>query len=636
MSQLAPVLFDRRFEALLDIARGRLPALAPDWTDYNLHDPGITLIELLAWVAEAQLYSLSRMRRDERLAYAALFGLAPHGPQPATGLLWPDPADANAPAASYTRSMVLAPGTLAHTDQSETPAYRTLRKYLWLAGRIAALRTAGAGGCTLDHTATNERGHVAYLPFGPRAGARDVLAIDIACPPDGGLLPPRVADADGALLCIGVRADGAPFDPTLACADATPGVTLVFGRERIPLKVANDSTCGFMRTGVIELELAGVDQSPRAFTLEFRSAHGFARPPRVTRIALNVLPIRQGRAIERELHVASGLPGQVLELAGNGLEFQAGAEPVEVEVVEGGEIGSWSRRPRLEDSDPDDRVYALDPARATIRFGNGVNGRAPAAGAQVLVSYAVCDGAGGNVAPNRRWVVRGIAGIFGVNPDPVTQGAGASDLLEQRRIARARWRDAHPLVTAHDLEQAARGLDALEVARAWALAPPPRLPDTGAVELVAMRARAGGAEPAEAPETARWLAAVERRLASRLPLGTRLQVRGPRYLPFRLAAQVDAEEGYEPAALEAALRTMLAQRMALTAAPGLPPRPLGLGVTQRDLAAWLRQVPGVRRVASLRLASAPGQRPDRVDVPRDGLPKLDLGASTITVRRGAP
>ena len=36
-------------------------------------------MELLAWVAEAQLYSVSRMRRDERAAYAALLGLAPGG-----------------------------------------------------------------------------------------------------------------------------------------------------------------------------------------------------------------------------------------------------------------------------------------------------------------------------------------------------------------------------------------------------------------------------------------------------------------------------------------------------------------------------------------------------------------------------
>ncbi|MGH8237126.1 MAG: putative baseplate assembly protein, partial [Steroidobacteraceae bacterium] len=75
MRRLAPDFFDRRFDDLLEAGRSRLPSLAPRWTDYNAHDPGITLMELLAWVSEAQLYSLARMRRDERAAYAALLGL---------------------------------------------------------------------------------------------------------------------------------------------------------------------------------------------------------------------------------------------------------------------------------------------------------------------------------------------------------------------------------------------------------------------------------------------------------------------------------------------------------------------------------------------------------------------------------
>jgi hypothetical protein len=52
MNRLAPNLFDRRYSDLVQAGRSRLPSLAPEWTDYNAHDPGITLIELLAFVAE--------------------------------------------------------------------------------------------------------------------------------------------------------------------------------------------------------------------------------------------------------------------------------------------------------------------------------------------------------------------------------------------------------------------------------------------------------------------------------------------------------------------------------------------------------------------------------------------------------
>ena len=93
MTQLAPNLFDRRFQDLVEIGRARLRPLAPEWTDHNAHDPGITLMELLAWVAEAQLYSVSRLRRDERASYAALLGLETTGTRSARGLIWPDHLD---------------------------------------------------------------------------------------------------------------------------------------------------------------------------------------------------------------------------------------------------------------------------------------------------------------------------------------------------------------------------------------------------------------------------------------------------------------------------------------------------------------------------------------------------------------
>ena len=46
------------------------------------------ILELLSWIAEAQMYSISRTRKDERLAFARLLGLTPRGPLPATGLVW--------------------------------------------------------------------------------------------------------------------------------------------------------------------------------------------------------------------------------------------------------------------------------------------------------------------------------------------------------------------------------------------------------------------------------------------------------------------------------------------------------------------------------------------------------------------
>src|SRR5262245_40703411 len=107
MKTLAPDFFDRRFDDLVEVGRSRLPSLAPRWTDYNAHDPGITLMELLAFTTEAQLYGLARMRRDERRGYAALLGLRPEGPLPARGTLWPDRTDRDSPVLSFQQAVVI-------------------------------------------------------------------------------------------------------------------------------------------------------------------------------------------------------------------------------------------------------------------------------------------------------------------------------------------------------------------------------------------------------------------------------------------------------------------------------------------------------------------------------------------------
>ncbi len=51
-----PNLDDRSFTDLVAEMRALIPRYAPQWTDHNITDPGITFIELLAWLSEMILY----------------------------------------------------------------------------------------------------------------------------------------------------------------------------------------------------------------------------------------------------------------------------------------------------------------------------------------------------------------------------------------------------------------------------------------------------------------------------------------------------------------------------------------------------------------------------------------------------
>ena len=207
MRRLAPDFFDRRFDDLIEAGRSRLPSLAPRWTDYNAHDPGITLMELLAWVSEAQLYSLARMRRDERAAYAAMMGLRAIGPTPVHGSLWPDRNDADSPVLTFQQSIVLEADSPVRTVSSETPEFHPSHRILWTPGRVEQLLTRLADGRTIDLTATNEHGDRAFEPFGAQAGPDDRLRLRIAANGRHGLFPPQRELAKGALWPIGERVD---------------------------------------------------------------------------------------------------------------------------------------------------------------------------------------------------------------------------------------------------------------------------------------------------------------------------------------------------------------------------------------------------------------------------------------------
>ncbi|MCR8657442.1 baseplate J/gp47 family protein [Paenibacillus endoradicis] len=79
-----PNLDDRSFEQLVREARDLIPRIAPDWTDENAHDPGITLLEMLAWHLEMQQYELDSLSVTHELKFLKLLGGMPRHRMPAT------------------------------------------------------------------------------------------------------------------------------------------------------------------------------------------------------------------------------------------------------------------------------------------------------------------------------------------------------------------------------------------------------------------------------------------------------------------------------------------------------------------------------------------------------------------------
>jgi len=625
MSELFPTLDDVTFADLVDLGRSIIPTVAPDWTDHNTHDPGIMLIELIAWIADAQTYSLARVRRDERRAYARLLDLVPRGPRPARGLVWPADPAAGAPP-PWPDGTVISIDAAVTPDRADAPPFFLTRAVRLTAATLTAVRTRFASGTTTDWTTANRKDGATFMPFGVAPAPGDTLVLDFA-----GAIP---ADS-GPALAIGVevvRDDGAaaPADESDSRSPARLRVEIEDDDGTHPAELRADETDGLLRSGVLLLGLPRATVG-RAFAITIRSVAGdFLRAPRLQRIAPNVLSVRQLEVVtDTEYAFGTGQPKQTYTLPRPGLVYPVDSS-FQVSLLEGAAWVSWSKVPDLAACAPGDRRFTLDEATGVLRFGNGINGAIPPAGAALQVAYPVCAGTLGNLPKDVAWTAPGIAGAFGSNTEPTATGDDGRTLDDLRAAARDASRNARPCVTAGDLERRARGFVDLGVTRALELVPPrlPRHAVRGTRVLVAV----GRHEP-DIPESAAWREEIRSRLAPAIPLGQRVSVIPPRWVDVRVEAELVAARHVEPEAVRTAAVGELRDRFAAIrgSEPGWP---FGRAVAPIAVKGWLRGVDGVARVSAVRLFDGARESAGNpIDLGATGLPRLQMSPADVTVAR---
>lgn len=69
-----PNLDNKDFKQFREEALAKLPVYSSKWTDHNASDPGITIVELLAWMSDINSYRLDRIGEEHYLAFLELLG----------------------------------------------------------------------------------------------------------------------------------------------------------------------------------------------------------------------------------------------------------------------------------------------------------------------------------------------------------------------------------------------------------------------------------------------------------------------------------------------------------------------------------------------------------------------------------
>jgi predicted phage baseplate assembly protein len=696
-------LDDRTWADLVDEARATIPNLAAAWTDHNVHDPGITLVELLAWLVEQDIYRVNRVPERHRRAFLRLAGFVPAPPRPARVVLALGPGGPlDVPAGTRLTGSGLPFRTLTSARVSD-----------------AVLQAVQVfDGSTYEDVTAAWRDRLGFLPLGPdpSAGIGPALCLGFDPPPPAGA--PLTLWLEAAVPVTGTLPD-APHHDARCVWEA------YLGSDWTPA-VSSDRTRALTLSGAVRLTppaqtAAVVGAVPVPLTwIRCRLAAGrHDEPPRLTAIvvhavtAAQVAPVRRTFPIARGVQPAtgavpvagvtsrlrlafdgdghvtsfatsddpslprvavldhraetadasgalsaelvllgrgSGRPGQRLRLPGAPVAH--GRARIWLTTADGGASRRVRLVPDLGTAGPRDDHAMLDAQSGELRFGDGLHGRAPAAGAVILAAYDTTLAGAGNVAPDVEWA----GPVTARNPLPAGGGADAEDLGPPvRRASATLWaherllelststldglpraavldRPAPPrLVTGVDAERLAFATPGVHVrrARAWAGVDGrhPGLAAPGTLTVVVL-----GALAAARPEPTRGLiAAVARFLGAHRTLGTRVRVVGPVYVAVDLSVVVVAQAGADHArvgeAVSARLRAFLHPLHGGVDAHGWP---FGRDVARGELLAVVRRVAGVDHVDELVVHGCGRDRCDVLPMAPTALP--DLTVLSVEVR----
>lgn len=593
----SPNLDDRSFQSLVDDARRTIGLRCPEWTDHNVSDPGVTLIELFAYMSETILYRLNQVPEKTHIRFLDMLGVRLQPAEAAqTDLRFMLSRWIEDDAEGDEKSVELKGGqTVASTLRTETEdaiefvTDRDLRMIRPVLAHVLALprREAGTGERVASDARTFD------LPGGP-IEAKQAFPIYSAIPGQGDCLyvgfennvSNNVVQIQAE--CITAAATGLNESYPAQIWEVWHGPSASWRA----LEVTVDRTFGFNRTGYVELAMPdGMQDSTvagiKAFWIrvryttlaadlpprgpESKGPDPYQKPPEVNFLAARTVggtvSATQCSVIRREpLGVSDGLPGQTFQVKyfptlglRNEDTILVGAVGEAPDDMDG--WVPWTRVDDFSQSSGEDRHFTFDELTGTVAFGPVLRnpdgtmtqfGRIPEQGLIVgISSYRVGGGVDGNVMDNKITMTKGsypyITSVS--NPRPATGGRDLETL--DRAIMRAKeiLKIRNRAVTADDFEFLAQKATG-GVGRARCVQPmlhpsaSPNLPNAGTVRMLIVPAIGRNIEvprPEHLTVSQKTIEEVMAHLDEHKLLTTQVEVTEPDYLYVSLDIRLVAD-----------------------------------------------------------------------------------------------
>ncbi|MFP8885369.1 putative baseplate assembly protein [Streptomyces mangrovi] len=627
MALPSPNLDDRRFQQLVDEAKRYVRQRAPEWTDHNVSDPGVTLIETFAHLVDQLLYRLNRVPDKNYTAFLDLLGVRLFPPAAAVAevdfhLSAPQPDTVVLPAGTEV--------TTARGETDEAVVFTTTDELRIAPSELTRLVTAPRTGDQTDRTGTLAEGRDVpcfqavpepgdALLFGlPTAVPRCIVAVRLDSRVEGVGVDPRQPPL------VWEAWNGGGWQVCETGTDTTgglnrPGEVIVYVPAGHTASVIGGTRAGWLRCRVTEAEPGQ----------PFYSQSPTVREAAVFTVGGTMSVEHAETVTDVPLGISEGVAGQTFRLGRPPVLLDG--EPPVVEVSSGEGWQRWEVVEHFGRSGPADRHVRVDATTGEFGFPPVLRepdgtlrqcGAVPPKGARVQVArYRTGGGPAGNVARGAIRVLRSSVPYVArvVNREAARGGVAGETVANAKLRAPEALRMQERAVTAEDYEIIGRQA-APSVRRVRCLP----AGGAGAVRVLVVPDAVAGEDgrlrfeqliPSE-----QVLRAITASLDERRLIGTRLVVEPPVYQGVTVVARLTAAPDDSDRVRDAALAALFGYLDPLRGGPDGTGWPFGRPVQYGEVFGVLQRATGNALVEDVRLFPADpvtgrrGAPADRVDV----------------------
>lgn len=612
----APQLDNLAFADIVAQAKLLIPRYAPEWTNFNESDPGITLVELFAWLTEITNYRLNQVPDLNYIKFLQLIGIELQAARPASvevtfSLSRPD-----------LSSVIVPKGTqVAAAGGAGSPiVFETDEALVAIGATLDAVQTFD-GARYSNITNKNSNPGQWFYPFSAKAQPGSALLLGFASS-----LP---FPSDQINLAVNLFGDPNVRPVLKSGALLPPPATLAWeywnGAAWIAVNLDSDGTRAFTQDGHIlfpgpgaslKLAVLGSVGAPHYWIRGRVVAATYEMPPKLTAIRTNTIRATQAITFNDEvLGSSDGTPNQSFTLVNtpvvvldnpvvvrNSDGSKVTVNSLQLEVDEGSGFLGWQQVDDFFSATKNDRVYMLNTNTGVVTFGDGEHGRVPAAagpGNIVARVYRSGGGSQGNVGANTLTQIQ----TYVESVNTVTNYGPATGGTDEETVADAKLRASRALksndraVTGEDFASLAIEAPGANVRRAVAL--PlyhPNFPDGQIPGVVTVVVVPNSLDPNPLPNQT-TLKAVCVYLDRRRLLTSEVYVAGAVYRKVKIAVQLIVDPGADLATVKNNVQSSLTTFFhPLTGGNDGTGWPFGGTIYYSDVYRRIIQIDGVQRI----------------------------------------